>query len=172
MPGVKCTLPLQRYPSLCRLSPASLSNGKSFPGLGSLLIEVTVKVMKLRSSAEQMESTGSPPTGNGTRAPVPQQRLQNLPRKSHSNSGLWVEVSARNKSFSQQSQGEITLHRIGMHSGHFFMPRGSFLIFWTMPGRKHFSLCRSFYGAGDSWKSIFDHSQCECKFTKHNIHNP
>lgn len=61
---------------------------------------------------------------------------KNLYRKSKSNvSGLWAKVSWRNKSFSQQSQREITEHSIGMHSGRFYVPKGSFLIFWTELGR-------------------------------------
>lgn len=82
---------------------------------------------------------GSLPNGTGASASVPQQKaLKNLRRKSNSNvSGLWAEVSWRNKSFSQQSQREITGHSIGMHSEHFYVPKGSFLIFWTRLGSKY-----------------------------------
>lgn len=64
--------------------------------------------------------------------PPAKEALKNLCRKSNSNvSGLRAEVSWRNKSFSRQSQREISGCGIGMHSGHFWVPRGSFLIFWT-----------------------------------------
>lgn len=35
------------------------------------------------------------------------------------------------------STREITEQCIGMHSGHFYVPKGSFLIFWTRMGSKY-----------------------------------
>lgn len=79
------------------------------------------------------------PVGVGAMTPVRPAKSsgkKNLCRKSKSNvSGLWAKVSWRNKSFSQQSQREIIEHSIGMHSGQFLVPKGSFLIFWTGLGR-------------------------------------
>lgn len=67
----------------------------------------------------------------------PAKSSKNLRRKSNSNvSGLWAEVSWRNKSFSQQSQREITGHSIGMHSGHFYVPKGKFPNFLDKAGQQ------------------------------------
>lgn len=113
---------------------------ESSPKPGSLLIEVTTKVMKLTESIKKKlrRKEGGPSGGRRTPVhPVKSSGKKNLCRKSKSNvSGRWAKVSWRNKSFSQQSQREITEHSIGMHSGRFYAPKGSFLIFWTGLGSR------------------------------------
>lgn len=114
---------------------------ESSPKPGSLLIEVTTKVMKLTDSIKKKvkKERGGPIRGpEDTRSPSEKLwKKKNLRRKSKSNvSGRWAKVSWRNKSFSQQSQREITEHSIGMHSGRFYAPKGSFLIFWTGLGSR------------------------------------
>lgn len=112
---------------------------ESSPKPGSLLIEVTTKVMKLTESIKKKvkKKRGGPSGGRRTPVHPAKSSGKNLCRKSKSNvSGLWAKVSWRNKSFSQQSQRKITEHSIGMHSGRFYVPKGSFLIFWTGLGSK------------------------------------
>lgn len=111
---------------------------ESSPKPGSLLIEVTTKVMKLTESIKKKLRRKEGAHRGAREHPFTQWKSleKNLYRKSKSNvSGLWAKVSWRNKSFFQQSQREITEHSIGMHSGRFYVPKGSFLIFWTELGR-------------------------------------
>lgn len=91
----------------CRGFTSELLSRMSLPELNSLLIEVTTNVMKLRECKKvKEEPTGvSLPNGNTAKVPVPQQekgtkKKKNVWRKSNSFvSGLWAEVSWRNKSF-------------------------------------------------------------------------